>query len=190
MSQSESFQKNYLTNAIIQFEYYKMLGDKSFIQLTEKKLFWQHNKDSNSIAIMVKHLVGNMHSRWTNFLTEDGEKSWRNRDQEFENTYKTKNDILENWEKGWSCLFDAIKPLTINDFDKLVYIRNQGHTIQEAITRQLCHYSYHVGQIVYLAKMIKGKNWVSLSVPKNESANYNAAKFNKPKTKKHFTEDL
>ncbi len=190
MKQTKSFPTNYLENSIIQFEYYKMLGDKSLQQLSEKECFWQYNDDSNNIAIMVKHLVGNMLSRWTNFLTEDGEKEWRKRDQEFENTYKTKEEILIAWDNGWTCLFDAIKPLTINDFDKLIYIRNQGHTIQEAITRQLCHYSYHVGQIVYLSKMIKGEKWVSLSVAKGKYVAYNKDKFDKPKTKKHFTEDL
>ncbi len=186
----QSFQTNFLENAVIQFEYYKMLGDKSFQQLNENECFWQHNDDSNTIAIIAKHLVGNMLSRWTNFLTEDGEKEWRKRDQEFENTYKTKDAILIAWEEGWSCLFDAIKPLTEKDFEKLIYIRNMGHTIQEAITRQLCHYAYHVGQIVYLAKMIKGEKWISLSVPKGESAAYNKDKFDKPKTRKHFMEDL
>lgn len=190
MNKTESFETNFLENAIIQFEYYKQLGEKSIAQLDEKELFWQFNEESNSIAIMAKHLVGNMLSRWTNFLTEDGEKSWRHRDQEFENTYKTKAEILDALEKGWSCLFDAIKPLTENDFERLIYIRNMGHTIQEAITRQLCHYSYHIGQIVYLARMQKGSEWKSLSVPKNKSAEYNKEKFAKDKGKRHFTEDL
>lgn len=190
MSQNQTFQSNFLETAIKQFEYYKLLGDKTFAQLNNEQLFWQYNEESNNIAIVVKHIVGNMLSRWTNFLTEDGEKKWRNRDSEFENTYKTKEDILEAWEKGWACLFNAIKPLSESDFDKLVFIRNHGHTIQEAITRQLCHYSYHVGQLVYLAKMIKGEGFNSLSVPKNKSAAYNADKFGKQKTKKHFTEDL
>lgn len=190
MEKNSSFQFNFLENAIIQFEYYKALGDKAIAQLDEKQLFWEYNEDTNSIAIIVKHLVGNMLSRWTNFLTEDGEKTWRNRDDEFVNTYNTKAVILTDWEKGWSCLFNAIKPLTINDFDKLIYIRNQGHTIQEAITRQLCHYSYHIGQLVYLAKIQKGMEWKSLSISKNKSKNYNKEKFSKAKEKKHFTEDL
>jgi len=186
----KTFQSNFLETATKQFEYYKMLGDKTFVQLNEEQLFWQYNEESNNIAIVVKHIVGNMLSRWTNFLTEDGEKEWRKRDSEFENTYKSKEDILNAWEKGWTCLFNAIKPLTKNDFEKLVYIRNHGHTVQEAITRQLCHYSYHVGQLVYLAKMLKDKDFVSLSVPKNQSDSYNADKLAKEKVRKHFTEDL
>jgi hypothetical protein len=187
---NESFKLNYLETAIKQFEYYKMLGEKTFSQLSEKELFWEYNSSSNSVAIVVKHIVGNMLSRWTNFLSEDGEKPWRNRDQEFENTYQTKEELLKAWEKGWTCLFESIKSLKNSDFNRLIYIRNQGHTVQEAITRQLCHYAYHVGQLVYLGKMIKGSKWKSLSVPKNESIIYNKEKFNKDKERKHFTEDL
>jgi len=181
---------NYLDSAIKQFEYYKLLGDKTFEQLATNDIHWQYNTESNSIAIIVKHIVGNMLSRWTNFLTEDGEKTWRNRDTEFENPYQNKEQMLQAWEKGWDCLFDAIKPIDGTNFDKLVYIRNQGHTITEAINRQLCHYSYHVGQLVFVAKMIKGDDWKTLSVAKNKSKNYNKGKFTKTKRKEHFTDDL
>lgn len=181
---------SYLPSIIKQFEYYKSLGDKTFNQLSEEELFSIQNNESNSIAITVKHIVGNMLSRWTNFLLEDGEKSWRNRDEEFINNYKTKENLLSSWEKGWQCLFDAINPLEEKDLEKIIYIRNQGHTVVEAINRQLCHYSYHIGQIVFLAKLIKNSEWKSLSIPKNASKSYNIDKFEKEKTRRHFTEDL
>lgn len=181
---------SYLNSIKKQFEYYKSLGDKTFAQLSEKEMFEQLNDNSNSVAIIIKHIAGNMLSRWTNFLTEDGEKSWRNRDDEFINTYKTKSDVLNAWEKGWQCLFDAINPLVESDLEKIIYIRNQGHTVTEAISRQLCHYSYHVGQIVFIGKLIKKEEWKSLSIAKNASKTYNDQKFDKQKSRKHFTEDL
>lgn len=181
---------SYLSSTKKQFEYYKSLGDKTFSQLSEKEMFEQLNDESNSIAIIVKHIVGNMLSRWTNFLTEDGEKSWRNRDDEFINTYKTKEEILENWEKGWQCLFDAINSLEEKDLENIIYIRNLGHSVTEAINRQLCHYSYHIGQIVFLGKLLLKNNWQNLSMPKGTSKEYNKERFSKEKTRKHFTEDL
>ena len=171
--------KSYLTSITKQFEYYKSLGDKTFVQLGFDELQNEIALDSNSISIIVKHLVGNMLSRWTNLLTEDGEKEWRQRDLEFEDSYTSKAELLDAWEKGWQCLFDAITPLTTSDLERITYIRNQGHTITEAINRQLAHYSYHVGQIVFLGKVLKGKDWQSLSIPKGGSAKYNEEKFNK-----------
>lgn len=182
--------ESYLNSIIKQFQYYKLLGDKTFKQLNDKDIHWQFNFESNSIAIITKHIVGNMLSRWTNFLTEDGEKEWRHRDVEFEDTYTTKEDMLMAWEKGWQCLFDAIKPLTENELEKIIYIRNQGHTVTEAINRQLSHYAYHVGQLVFVGKMIKGEDWESLSIPKGESTSYNIEKFSKDKGRRHFTDDL
>lgn len=180
----------YKESIIKQFEYYKLLGDKTFDQLENKDLQWQYNSESNSIAIIVKHLVGNMLSRWTNFLTEDGEKDWRHRDTEFEYPYFSKDDMIVAWNKGWDCLFNALKPLQNDDFERIVYIRNQGHSVTEAINRQLAHYSYHIGQIVFLGKMIKGEHWKSLSIPKGSSIQYNNDKFAKDKDRKHFTDDL
>ena len=180
----------YLKNIKQQFEYYKFLGDKTFEQLSDVDIHWQYNQESNSIAIIVKHIVGNMFSRWTNFLTSDGEKEWRHRDTEFENPVKTKSEMLELWEKGWKCLFDTINSLEEKDIDTIIYIRNQGHTVLEAINRQTCHYPYHIGQLVYVAKMIKNEEWKTLSVARNKSSEYNKEKFNKEKTRKHFTEDL
>lgn len=181
---------SYLTSTIKQFEYYKSLGDKTFSQLTFEDLQNEIAKDANSISIIVKHIIGNMLSRWTHFLTEDGEKEWRQRDREFEDTYDTKEELITDWEKGWNCLFDAIKSLNENDLEALVYIRNQGHTVTEAINRQLTHYSYHVGQIVFLGKVLKGNQWQSLSIPKGHSKKYNAEKFSEEKSKKHFIDDL
>ncbi len=183
-------QNSYLGSIIKQFEYYKSLGDKTFDQLSDKDIHWQYNNESNSIAIIVKHIVGNMLSRWTNFLTEDGEKEWRHRDQEFINSYNNKQEMLASWEKGWQCLFEAIKPLKDEQLETIVYIRNHGHTVTEAINRQLAHYSYHIGQLVFLGKMIANNNWESLSIPKGKSASYNQEKFSKEKERKHFTEDL
>lgn len=181
---------SYLPSIKKQFEYYKLLGDKTFVQLTEDQFFWLSNADDNSISIIVKHIAGNMKSRWTNFLTEDGEKEWRNRDDEFINSFLTKEEVIAYWESGWACLFNAINPLSEKDMETIVYIRNQGHTITEAINRQLCHYSYHVGQIVFLGKLLLGDNWKSLSVPKGTSKEYNADKFSKEKKRTHFTDDL
>lgn len=180
---------NYLESVKKQFEYYKMLGEKAFAQLEDDKLFWQYNADSNSIAVIVKHLCGNMLSRWTDFLTADGEKQWRDRDAEFENDIKNRDELLEKWNQGWACLFNALNALTANDLNKIIYIRNQGHSVIEAINRQLAHYPYHIGQIVFLGKMLAEKGWVSLSVPKGKSNEFNADKFSKPKHKEHFTDE-
>ena len=182
--------ENYLDSIKKQFQYYKMLGDKSILTLNEDEVFWQSGKESNSIAIIVKHMVGNMLSRWTNFLTEDGEKEWRNRDAEFENTYTSKEEMFAHWEEGWQCLFSTLNSLKNTDLEKIIYIRNQGHTILEAINRQLAHYPYHIGQIVYIAKLLKGDDWVSLSIAKGKSTTYNQEKFSKEKGRRHFTDDL
>jgi hypothetical protein len=172
---------NYLTSAIKQFEYYKMLGDKAMLQTEDEKLFWQYNEDSNSVATIVKHLWGNMLSRWTDFMTTDGEKEWRNREAEFENDITTREELLGLWEAGWQCLFSALNSLKEADLNKIIYIRNEGHSVAEAINRQLAHYPYHVGQIVFIGKMVSGNSWKSLSIPKGGSALFNADKFSKPK---------
>ena len=170
----------YLTDVKKRFEDYKMLGEKTFAQVPDEKLFWKFNEESNSIATIVKHLWGNMLSRWTNFLTTDGEKESRNRDAEFENDITTRRELLEKWNEGWSCLFDALNSISAADLQKEIYIRNQGHTVMEAINRQLAHYPYHVGQIVFIGKMICD-NWTSLSVPKGNSKEFNAKMFSEPK---------
>ncbi len=182
--------KDFLESSIRQFKYYKSLGDKTFSQIPEEKLFWQPDAESNSIAIIVKHMHGNMLSRWTDFMTTDGEKEWRKRDEEFEADIRTKAELLQKWESGWACLFDALTPLTMADLSKGIYIRNMEHSVVEAVHRQVSHYAYHVGQIVFLGKMIQLNQWQSLSIPKGESKAYNTDKFSKPKRKTHFTDDL
>lgn len=182
-------ESNILSSIIKQFEYYKMLGDKTFSNIPDEMLFWQYNNESNSIAVIVKHLWGNMLSRWTDFLTTDGEKSWRKRDEEFENDIASKQEMLDKWNEGWECVFAALRSLGEEDLGRTVYIRNQGHTVTEAIFRQLAHYAYHVGQIVYIGKMASEK-WVSLSIPKGKSDDFNAGKFNVSKHNEHFTDEF
>ncbi len=181
---------DYLESIKKQFEYYKLLGDKTFAQLEDDKLFWQYNEASNSIATIVKHLWGNMLSRWTDFLTTDGEKDWRDRDAEFENDITSKEVLLTKWNEGWNCMFNALNSLQFEDLEKIIYIRNQGHTVAEAINRQLAHYPYHVGQIVFIGKMISDEKWSSLSIPKGNSKQFNTDKFSKPKHKAHFTDEF
>ena len=161
------------------FEYYKNLGDQSFNQLSEEQLFWQFNEESNSIAVIVKHIAGNMLSRWTNFLTEDGEKASRNRDEEFISTFKTKQEVLDYWNEGWKCLFDALNQINDENLQSVIYIRGEEHTVLDAVFRQLAHYPYHTGQIVYIAKMIKNDNWKTLSIARNKSQEFNNEMKNK-----------
>lgn len=181
---------DYLSSVQKQFEYYKLLGDQTIRQVPEEKLSWQYNTDSNSIATIVKHLSGNMLSRWTDFLTTDGEKETRNREAEFDNDLYTKDEILKLWNDGWKCLLDTLYTLKEEDLNKEVFIRNMGHTVMEAINRQLAHYPYHVGQMVFIGKMVCGESWVSLSIPRGKSEAYNAEKFAKPKHKEHFTKEF
>ena len=155
------------------------MGDKTFSQLNTDQMFWNINEESNSIAVIVKHMVGNMLSRWTHFLTEDGEKDWRNRDQEFENTFTTKQEILDYWEKGWRCLFEALNTITEDNINSTIYIRGEAHTVTDAVLRQLAHYSYHVGQIVFIGKILQNENWETLSIPRNKSRDFNAEMFEK-----------
>ena len=155
------------------FRYYKMLGEKTFDQLEEKDLFWQYNPQSNSIAIIVNHLSGNMKSRWTDFLHTDGEKTWRHRDREFEDVIRTKEEMMKKWQAGWQCLFSALDSIDENNFHTIIRIRSEKHTLVEAINRQLAHYASHIGQIVYIGRMIKGEDWTSLSIPKGRSEEFN-----------------
>jgi len=157
--------KNYLASIVKLFTYYKSLGEKTFEQLQDDALFWTYQEQSNSIAVIVKHMWGNMLSRWTDFLTTDGEKPWRERDAEFKNDIATREELLEKWQTGWSCLFTALNNLQEIDFNTIVYIRNEPHTVIDAINRQFAHYAYHVGQIVYIGKMIQQNNWQHLSIP-------------------------
>lgn len=182
-------EESYLESVKKQFLYYKTLGEKAINQLEPEQLFVETNEDTNSIAAIVKHISGNMLSRWTDFLTSDGEKEWRNRDSEFENDLQSKQEVLEVWNKGWKCLENALNSLKPKQLSDIIYIRNEGHTVIEAINRQLAHYPYHVGQIIFYAKQLKNSSWDSLSIPKNKSGNYNAEKFAKEKEIKNFTDD-
>lgn len=172
----------YLESAKKQFEYYKLLGEKTFHQLTEEQLFWQYNTATNSIGTIVKHLAGNMLSRWTDFLTTDGEKEWRNRESEFNNDINSSEALLYLWNKAWDCLFNALDSITEENKDTVIYIRNQGHSITEAINRQLAHYPYHIGQIVFIGVMLRDEDWESLSIPRGGSNNFNSVMFSKPKS--------
>lgn len=180
---------NYLVSVKNQFLYYKTIGEKAINQLDENQLFICLNQDTNSIATIVKHLSGNMLSRWTDFLTTDGEKEWRNRDKEFEEFTTTKQDLFLLWDKGWNCFFNALNSILPDQLSTIIYIRNEGHTVLEAINRQLAHYPYHIGQIIFYAKLLKITDWESLSIPKNQSNNYNDNKFSKEKSIKNFTDD-
>lgn len=180
---------NYLSSATRQFKMYKGLGEKAMAQMNDEALIEMANEDSNSVAIIVKHLWGNMLSRWTDFLTTDGEKPWRQRDAEFDNDVKTREDIMRKWEEGWQCLFAALESITDEDLERIIYIRNEGHTILEAINRQIAHYAYHVGQIVYIAKLYSNHNWKTLSIARNASAQYNEGKFSQEKGVRHFTDE-
>lgn len=157
----------YLASVKKQFLYYKLLGEKAMNQLAPSELFIQPDEYSNSIAVIVKHMAGNILSRWTSFLTTDGEKPWRNRDGEFIEEIQSKEALMQKWEEGWDCLFNALNSIETKELSTIIYIRNEGHTVMDAINRQLAHYPYHVGQIVFYAKQLKQGEWKSLSIPKN-----------------------
>lgn len=164
---------NYIANVQKIFADYKSLGEKAMAQVEDQRLFWIFNNDSNSVAKIVQHLSGNMMSRFTNFYEEDGEKPWRNRDMEFETLCTTKKEVYDSWEKGWLCFLNVINNLKPEDLTKTIVIRSENHTVLEAINRQMAHYSYHIGQIVYLSKMLNETGWQSLSIPKNKSDEFN-----------------
>ncbi|WP_255460445.1 DUF1572 family protein [Lacibacter sediminis] len=169
MNLAETFLSSYIKRST----YYKELADKTFAQLSEANFHYQANDASNSIAIIIQHLVGNMLSRFTNLLTEDGEKEWRNRDTEFEEQQLSKEALLQKWEEGWACYLSAVKNLTEDDLLKTITIRNEELSVVDALNRQLAHYPYHVGQIVYIGRMIKDNQWQSLSIPKGQSQQFN-----------------
>jgi Protein of unknown function (DUF1572) len=163
-----------IASALAIFKQYKTLGEKALNQINPNQFDWKPDSESNSIFIIIKHLNGNMLSRWTDFLTTDGEKEWRNRDTEFEEQNLTKQQLLDHWQKGWDCLFNALNSLTGEDLLKTIYIRSEGLLVIDAINRQMAHYPYHVGQIVYLARIIKNEHWQNLSIAKGHSDPFNA----------------
>lgn len=165
----------YLDDALSSFHAYKKLAEKAFDQLTEQEFFVTLDEESNSVAVIMKHMAGNMISRWTDFLNSDGEKPDRNRDMEFEiDAQTTRDDLLAYWQRGWECVFAALEPLRPEDFQKQVFIRGEAHSIIQAINRQMSHYAYHIGQIVFLAKHFRSAEWKSLSIPRNRSAEFNS----------------
>ena len=167
------FTTSYLADSKALFSQYKRLAERAMDQVADEQLFAVLDKEANSIAIIVKHLAGNMRSRWTDFLTTDGEKPDRNRDMEFVEPPATRAALLEVWEDGWSRLFAALDPLKDEDLDRTVMIRGEAHSVMQAINRQVAHYAMHVGQIVLLAKHLASDHWTSLSVPRNQSAEFN-----------------
>lgn len=154
------------------FQYYKNLADQSFENLNEEDIHFRPNDISNNISIIVKHISGNMLSRYTDFLTTDGEKEWRERDAEFSDTFLSKKEMIASWEKGWNCLNSTLSSLQSEDMERIVFIRKEPHTVLDAITRQIAHYAYHIGQIVYVAKAIQGNKWKYLSILPNQSKCY------------------
>ncbi len=167
---------SFLDSARKEFAYYRSLGDKTFAQLQDTDLFRAPAAGNNSIAVIVQHMHGNMMSRWTDFLTTDGEKEWRQRDAEFEPVITTRAEVIALWNEGWTCLFAAIDPLTERDLDRIVHIRTEPHTVEQAITRQIAHLPYHVGQIVLLSKLYLGEEFKSLSIPKGGTRSFNSSK--------------
>ncbi len=163
----------FLASAIKRFTEYKAMGDKTFAQLNDEQMLMQPNAVSNSIAVIIRHMHGNMLSRWTNFLMEDGEKPWRQRDEEFQERKATKEELLQQWNEGWSVFLNTLSSLREEDLLKTITIRSQPLIVVDAINRQLAHYSYHVGQIVYVGRWLKNKDWQSLSIPVGGSAAYN-----------------
>lgn len=168
-----TFEEGFLQDTVKRFKNYKDLGEKTFAQLEDKDFFFLASPESNSIAIIVQHMHGNMMSRFTNFLTEDGEKTWRTRDAEFETATNSKEDVINLWNEGWQCVFNAIAGLKPEDLTKTIYIRSEPLAVYDALLRQLAHYPHHVGQILFIGKMIKDSDWQSLSIPKNKSREYN-----------------
>lgn len=181
---------DFLASARKQFAYYQLLGEQALSQVTDAQLHWQPSPESNSLATIVQHLSGNMRSRWTDFLTTDGEKPWRTREAEFDDHPRPRATVLAEWEAGWQCLFEALDGLAEADLARSIYIRHQGHSVLEAINRQLAHYPYHVGQLVFIARLAVGAAWQSLSIPRGNSAAYNAEKFAQPPHREHFTDEL
>ena len=165
-----SVTQDYLKDSVAAFRAYKKLAEKALVQVNDEEFFVTLDEEANSIAVVMKHMAGNMFSRWTDFLNTDGEKPDRNRDMEFViDAQTTRADVVDYWERGWQCVFDAVGPLTPDDFQKKVTIRGEEHTIVQAINRQLMHYAYHIGQIVFLAKHFRSSEWTSLSIPRNKA---------------------
>jgi hypothetical protein len=167
------FSTSYVQDSLSLFRYYKKLAESAMEQVSDKQLFTALDEEMNSIAIVAKHMAGNMRSRWTDFLNTDGEKPDRNRDSEFVEPPASRDELMKTWDRSWNCVFSAVEPLSDADLERKVMIRNEPHSVMQAINRQIAHYAYHVGQIVFLAKHFKASQWKSLTVPKNKSGEFN-----------------
>lgn len=167
------FTTSYLKDSLALFRYYKSLAERAMAQVTDSQLYESIDPEANSLALLVKHLAGNMRSRWTDFLTTDGEKPDRDRDSEFADPPSSRAALLAMWEHGWACLFEALEPLADDELARTVRIRGEAHTVMQAINRQMAHYSYHCGQIVFLAKHLQSASWISLSIPRACSEDFN-----------------
>ncbi|HZP17164.1 MAG TPA: DUF1572 domain-containing protein [Terriglobales bacterium] len=170
---AHKFSTSYLEDSISLFRYYKKLGESAMEQVSDAQLFTTLDEEMNSIAVIVKHMAGNMRSRWTDFLTTDGEKPNRNRDSEFMDPPGQRDELMRVWNEGWDRVFQALEPLSDSDLERKVTIRGEPHSVMQAINRQIAHYAYHCGQIVFLAKHFKSSDWKSLTVPRNKSAEFN-----------------
>ena len=164
---------SYLEDSLALFRQYKALAERAMEQVTDEQLFTTLDEEANSIALIVKHMAGNMRSRWTDFLASDGEKPDRNRDSEFVDPPATREQLLAVWEGGWSCVFQALEPLSDSDLERTVMIRAEAHTVMQAVNREVAHYALHIGQIVFLAKHLARDRWQSLSIPRNRSTEFN-----------------
>ncbi len=173
MPMALNFTTNYVQDSLSLLRYYKKLGEGAIAQVSDEQLLAVLDPEMNSIAQIVKHVAGNMRSRWTDFLSSDGEKPDRHRDSEFEEPPATRAALMKMWEAGWKCLFEALEPLGPGDADRKVTIRGEAHSVMQAVNRQIAHYAYHVGQIVFLAKHLQSTNWKSLSIPRHQSAKFN-----------------
>jgi len=171
---AHKFSTSYLEDSLSLFRYYKKLAEGAMEQVSDEQLFASLDEEMNSIAIISKHMAGNMRSRWTDFLTSDGEKPDRNRDMEFAAPPATRAKVMQSWNEGWGLVFAALEPLSDADLERKITIRSEPHSVMQAINRQIAHYAYHVGQIVFLAKQFKGMDWKSLSVPRNKSGEFNS----------------
>ena len=170
---AHEFSTSYLRDSLFLFQYYDKLAERAMEQVTDDQLVAAQDGEMNSIAIIVKHLAGNMRSRWINFLTSDGEKADRKRDTEFEDPPATRAALMKVWEEGWNCVFTALDPLSDADLDRTVFIRGEPHSVMQAINRQIAHYAYHCGQIVFLAKHLQAAQWKALTVPRGKSEEFN-----------------
>ena len=186
----ETLAQNYLDSTRKQFAYYRLLGTKTLAQLSDEQLAAAPNDASNSIARIVDHLYGNMRSRFTDFWTADGEKAWRDREAEFDTAFVDRTTVEQKWEAGWAIVFGVLDKMQAEQLSTIVYIRQQGHTALEALNRQLAHYAYHIGQMVFLGKQLQGDDWQSLSIPKGQSAAFNAAKHAAGKGRGHYTDEF